>query len=81
MEKLGKVIEKEEKSILTGAIFETGVYGVPSKSPKSFFCGGVRQTINLKSPGKGAPPSTPYFGCSTKNQVLRLAWIFYFFRK
>ena len=31
MEKLGKVIEKEEKSILTGAIFETGVYGEPSK--------------------------------------------------
>ena len=47
---------------LTGAIFETGAYGVPSKSPKSFICGGVRQTINLKSPGKGAPPSTPSWG-------------------
>ena len=47
---------------LTGAIFETGAYGVPSKSPKSVICGGVRQTINLKSPGKGAPPSTPSWG-------------------
>ena len=37
-------------------------YGVPSKSPKSFICGGVRQTINLMSPGKGAPPSTPSWG-------------------
>jgi hypothetical protein len=45
--------------LLTGAIFETGAYGVPSKSQKSFICGGVRQTITLKSPGKGAPPSTP----------------------
>ena len=54
---------------LTGAIFEIGAYGVPSKSQKSFICDGVRQTITLKSPGKGAPPSTPcrypYFGCST----------------
>ena len=33
---------------LTGAIFETGAYGVPSKSQKSFICGGVRQTINLE---------------------------------
>ena len=33
-------------------IFETGAYGVPSKSQKSFICGGVRQTITLKSPGK-----------------------------
>ena len=49
-------------NILTGAIFETGAYGVPSKSPKSFICGGVRQTITLKSPGKGAPPSTPSWG-------------------
>ena len=48
--------------ILTGAIFETGAYGVPSKSPNSFICGGVIQTINLKSPGKGAPPSTPSWG-------------------
>ena len=47
---------------LTGAIFETGAYGVPSKSQKSFICGGVRQTITLKSPGKGAPPSTPSWG-------------------
>ena len=47
---------------LTGAIFETGAYGVPIKPPKSFICGGVRQTINLKSPGKGAPPSTPSWG-------------------
>ena len=47
---------------LTGAIFETGAYGVPSKSPNSFICGGVIQTINLKSPGKGAPPSTPSWG-------------------
>ena len=50
------------KGTLTGTIFETGAYGVPSKSPKSFICGGVRQTINLKSPGKGAPPSTPSWG-------------------
>ena len=47
---------------LTGTIFETGAYGVPSKSQKSFICGGVRQTITLKSPGKGAPPSTPSWG-------------------
>ena len=47
---------------LTGAIFETGGHGVPSKSQKAFICGGVRQTITLKSPGKGAPPSTPSWG-------------------
>ena len=47
---------------LTGTFFETGAYGVPSKSQKSFICGGVRQTITLKSPGKGAPPSTPSWG-------------------
>ena len=52
----------EEQETLTGAIFETGGYGVPSKSQKSFICGGVRQTIILKSPGKGAPPSTPSWG-------------------
>ena len=52
----------EEQETLTGAIFETGAYGVPSKSQKSFICGGVRQTITLKSPGKGAPPSTPSWG-------------------
>ena len=46
-------------SLLTDAIFETGVSGVPSKSQKSFICVGVGQTITLKSPGKGAPPSTP----------------------
>ena len=75
--------------ILTGDIFETGAYVVPSKSPKSFICGGVRQTINLMSPGKGAAPQpppggysdTPYFGCSTKNQVLRPALDFLFFLK
>jgi len=50
------------RSPITGTIFETGAYGVPSKSPKSFISGGVRQTINLKSPGKGAPPSTPSWG-------------------
>ena len=47
---------------LTGAIFETGAYGVPSKSPNSFICDGVIQTINLKSPSKGAPPSIPSWG-------------------
>ena len=31
--------------LLTGAIFETGAYEIPSKSPKSFICGGVRQTF------------------------------------
>ena len=59
--------------ILTDAIFETVASGVPSKSQKSFICGEVGQTINLKSPGKGAPPQPPpggysdypYFGCST----------------
>ena len=51
-----------EKTNLTDAIFETGASGVPSKSQKSFICGGVRQTITLKSPGKGAPPSTPSWG-------------------
>ena len=44
---------------LTDAIFQTGVFGVPSKSHKSFICRGVGQTITLKSPGKGAPPSVP----------------------
>ena len=43
-------------------IFETGASRVPSKSQKSFICGGVKQTITLKSPGKGAPPSTPSWG-------------------
>ena len=74
---------------LTGAIFETGAYGVPSKSQKSFICGGVRQTITLKSPSKGHSPQPPpegysdypYLGCSTKNQVLRPALIFLFFLK
>ena len=45
-----------EKTNLTDAIFETRASGVPSKSQKSFICGGVRQSITLKSPGKGAPP-------------------------
>ena len=47
---------------LTRTVFETGAYGVPSKSQKWFICGGVRQTINLMSPSKGAPPSTPSWG-------------------
>ena len=47
---------------LTDAIFETGASGVPSKSQKSFICGGVGQTITLKSLGKGATPSTPSRG-------------------
>ena len=55
---------------LTGAIFETGAYGVPSKSPNSFICGGVIQTINLKSPGKGAPRSTPSWGLQGSQGVL-----------
>ena len=75
------------KNSLTGAIFETGAYGVPSKSQKSFICGWVRQTITLKSPVKGHPPQSPpgrysdypYFGCSTKNQVMRPALDFLFF--
>jgi hypothetical protein len=46
----------ETKMTLTGTMFETGAYGVPSKSQKSFICGGVRQTITLTSPGKGADP-------------------------
>ena len=50
------------KIFLTDTIFETGASGVPSKSQKSFICGGVGQTITLKSPGKGAPPSTPSWG-------------------
>jgi hypothetical protein len=50
---------KRYESDLTNAIFETGASGVPSKSQKSFICDGMRQTITLKSPGKGAPPSTP----------------------
>ena len=58
---------------LTDAIFETGASGVPSKSQKSFICGGVRQTITLKSPGKGAPPSTPSRGL----QWLPLFWTQY----
>ena len=33
--------------------FETGAFGVPSKSQKSFICGGVGQTITLKYPGCG----------------------------
>ena len=57
-----KLVRIGTKVSLTGAIFETGAYGVPSKSPKSFICGGVRQTINLMSPGKGAPPPTPSWG-------------------
>jgi hypothetical protein len=73
-------------SNLTDNIFETGASGVPSKSQKSFICGGVKQTITLKSPGKGAPPQPspggysdyPSFGCSAKNQVLRLALDFLF---
>ena len=50
------------ETILTDAIFETGASGVPSKSQKSFICGGMRQTITLKSLGKGATPSTPSRG-------------------
>ena len=56
------LLEKLNLGPLTGAIFETGGYGVPSKSQKPFLCGGMRQTITLKSPGKGAPPSTPSWG-------------------
>ena len=58
---------------LTDTIFETGASGVPSKSQKSFICGGVGQTITLKSPGKGAPPSTPSRGL----QWLPLFWMHY----
>ena len=72
---------------LTGSIFETGAYWVPSKSQKSSICGGVRQTITWSLPVKGHIPQPPpggysdypYFGCSTKNQVLRLALEFLFF--
>ena len=35
---------------LTGTIIETGTYGVPSKSQKSFICGGVRQTNHSEVP-------------------------------
>ena len=59
--------------LLTDTIFETGASGVPSKSQKSFICGGVGQTITLKSPGKGAPPSTPSRGL----QWLPLFWMQY----
>ena len=48
--------------LLTDTIFETGASGVPSKSQKPFICGGVGQTITLKSPGKGATPSTLTWG-------------------
>ena len=41
---------------LTDASFENGESRVPSKSQKSFICGGMGQTITLKPPGKGAPP-------------------------
>ena len=58
---------------LTDGIFETGAYGVPSKSQKSFICGGVGQTITLKSPSKGAPLSTPSRGL----QWLPLFWMQY----
>ena len=61
------------RKALTDAIFETGASGVPSKSQKSFICGGVGQTITLKSPGKGAPPSTPSRGL----QWLPLFWMHY----
>ena len=50
--------------LLTDTIFETGASGVPSKSQKSFICGGVGQTITLKSPGKGAPPLNPLPGAT-----------------
>ena len=56
---------------LTDAIFETGASGVPSKSQKSFICDVVGQTITLKSPGKGAPLSTPSRGL----QWLPLFWM------
>ena len=58
---------------LTGTVFETGAYGVPSKSQRWFICGGVRQTITQKSPSKGAPPSTPSLGL----QWLPLFWMRY----
>ena len=75
---------------LTVAIFETGAYRVPSKSQKSFICGGVRQTITLKSPGKGAPPLNPLLGATVTSLILDAVlktksfvphWIFYFFLK
>ena len=44
---------------LTDTISETGAFGVPSKSQKSFICSGVGQTITLKSSGIGAPPQPP----------------------
>ena len=62
---------KPKISPLTDAIFETDASGVPSKSQKSFICGGVGQTITLKSPGKGAPLSTPSRGL----QWLPLFWM------
>ena len=67
------VQDKVTSNILTDTILETGASGVPSKSQKSFICGGVGQTITLKSPGKGAPPSTPSRGL----QWLPLFWMQY----
>ena len=33
--------------LITDSIFETGAYGVPGKSQKSFICGGVRQKMEI----------------------------------
>ena len=44
---------------LRDAIFENGASGVPIKAQKAFICAGMGQTNTLKSPSKGAPPSTP----------------------
>ena len=37
---LRATLATDQKWPLTGAFFETGAYGVPSKSQKSFICGG-----------------------------------------
>ena len=56
--------------LLTVTILETGGYGVPSKSQKSSIWGGVGPTITLKSPGRGALPSTPSRGLQGSQGVL-----------
>ena len=58
------------KTTLTVIILETGGYGVPSKSQKSSIWGGVGPTITLKSPGRGALPSTPSRGLQGSQGVL-----------
>ena len=72
-----------ERMALTDAIFETGAFRLwsPKQITEIIHLWWGETNYHPEVPREGHPPQpppggysdTPYFGCSTKNQVLRLA--------